>query len=185
MHHDITPLASSGFADAVEGLAAVLADAVEGGASLGFLAPFGPAEAAAWWRDRAPSVEDGSLRVWAVHDGAGLCGTVSLGLEHRANGRHRAEVTKLIVHRRARGRGLAGALLTTAEQAAAAAGATLLLLDTESGSAAEGLYLHRGWTRHGTVPGFATDPAGRLRDGSFFHKPLTTADASPASGAPA
>jgi ribosomal protein S18 acetylase RimI-like enzyme len=118
-------------------------------------------------------VADGSLTVWVAHGPDGITGTVSLALERKPNGRHRAEIVKLMVHREARGQGLARALLTTAEQAAARAGATLLLLDTETDSAAERLYRTAGWTRYGIVPDYAADPDGSLQDCSFYYKRLT------------
>jgi GNAT superfamily N-acetyltransferase len=77
-----------------------------------------------------------------------------------------------MVHQAARGRGLGRALLATAERAAAASGVTLLLLDTATGGAAERLYQAAGWTRFGVVPGYATDPDGKLEDSSFFYKRL-------------
>nr|WP_055501792.1 GNAT family N-acetyltransferase [Nonomuraea pusilla] len=171
------------FAAHVEGLADVLADAVEGGASLGFVAPFDRVAAAAWWRDQAPAVADGALIVWAARDAGGVAGTVSLALTTKPNGRHRAEVLKLIVHRRARGRGLARALLAAAEGAAHEAGASLLLLDTESDSTAERLYVKEGWTRFGVVPGYASTPDGVLRDCSFFYKRLGPRDGAHRSAA--
>lgn len=170
--HTITRLSPDDFPGSVPGLAGVLADTVAAGASLGFVAPFGPPEAAAWWQARRPAVADGSLTVWVARGPGGIAGTVSLVQEPKANGRHRAEVVKLMVHRDARGKGLGRALLTTAEQAAARAGATLLLLDTETGSAAESLYHAAGWTRYGVVPDYAADPEGALRDCSFFYKRL-------------
>lgn len=168
----IARLSPDGFAGRVDQLAAVLADAVAHGASVGFRDPFGAADAAAWWRTREPAVRDGSLSVWIAADDAGVAGTVSLAMEAKPNGRHRGEVLKLMVHTRARGRGLGRALLGTAERAAAAAGATLLLLDTATGSPAERLYASAGWTRYGIVPGYAADPGGTLEACSFFYKAL-------------
>ena len=168
----ITRLTTDVFEDSVPGLAGLLADAVAGGSSLGFLAPFDEDAAAAWWRTRQPAVADGSLTVWTALGPDGITGTVSLAHEPKPNGRHRAEVLKLMVHRDARGQGLGRALLATAEAAAARAGAGLLLLDTETGSAADRLYRSAGWTRYGIVPGYASDPAGALRDCSFYYKRL-------------
>jgi GNAT superfamily N-acetyltransferase len=170
-------LAPREFADAVPALADLLVDAVAGGASLGFLAPLGHAEAATWWQSKAAAVDAGDLVVWvadSVVDAAGgdCQGTVSLSFDRIANGRHRSHVSKLMVHRGARGRGLGRALLDTAEQAAAAAGSTLLLLDTETGSPAEHLYRRAGWTSYGVVPRYASDPSGALRDCTFFSKEL-------------
>lgn len=169
----IERLSADEFPGMVEDLARVLLDAFDDGASLGFVEPFDRQAAAAWWHGLAPAVAAGDLAVWVCRTDGGVAGTVGLALEGKPNGRHRAEVIKLIVHRDARGRGLARALLATAEQAAAAAGKTLLLLDTETGSAAEHLYLSEGWTRYGRVPGYATTPDGTLRDCSFFYKRLS------------
>jgi GNAT superfamily N-acetyltransferase len=118
-------------------------------------------------------VADGGLSVWVARGPDGITGTVSLSLERKPNGRHRAEIVKLMVHRDARGQGLGGALLARAERAAARAGATLLLLDTVVGSAAEHLYRTASWTRYGIVPDYAADPAGSLEDCSFYYKQLT------------
>lgn len=172
----ITRLSGEDLCEAADGFAGLLLDAVEGGASLGFLASLDRAGAAAWWRALAPAVEAGELMVWAVRGPDGIDGTISLAFERKANGRHRAEIVKLMVRRRARGRGLGRALLAAAESAAAAAGVTLLLLDTETGSAADHLYRAEGWTPYGLVPGYASDPGGILRDCSFFYKNLNSAD---------
>ncbi len=153
-------------------LADLLLDAVTDGASVGFLADLDRDTATAWWRARTPEVADGSLAVWVARDPGGIAGTVSLAYPRKPNARHRAEVVKLAVHRARRGHGLGRRLLDTAERAAAEAGVTLLLLDTETGSAAETLYRSAGWQRYGIVPGYAADPAGTLRDCSFFYKPL-------------
>ncbi|MER5421344.1 GNAT family N-acetyltransferase [Streptosporangium roseum] len=172
LHHAITRLPAEDFHDSVKGLAGLLADVVADGSSLGFLFPFDQDGAAAWWHTRQPAVSEGSLAVWVAHGPGGIVGTVSLALERKPNGRHRAEIVKLMVHRDARGQGLARALLATAEQAAARAGVTLLILDTVTGSAADHLYLATGWTRYGIVPGYAVDPAGSPEDCSFYYKQL-------------
>ncbi|MFI7231526.1 GNAT family N-acetyltransferase [Nonomuraea angiospora] len=169
----IERLTAEGFDAGVKELADLLVDAVDGGASVGFLAPFGHEEAAAWWRSQAPAVADGSLLVWVCRDGGAVLGTVSLALASKPNARHRAEIVKLMVHREARGRGLSRALLATAERAALDAGADLLLLDTETGSTAEHVYRTGGWTRYGIVPDYAGSPDGTLQDCSFFYKRLT------------
>ncbi|GAA4571761.1 GNAT family N-acetyltransferase [Planotetraspora kaengkrachanensis] len=171
--HTITRLSVDDFDRSVKTLADLLVDVVAGGASLGFLLPFDQDAAAAWWRARRPAVAEGRLVVWAAHGPDGVAGTISLAMADKPNGRHRAEVVKLMVHRDARGRGLARALLATAEQAAAQAGATLLLLDTVTGSPADHLYGSAGWTRFGVVPDYATSPTGVLEDCSFFYKRLT------------
>ncbi|WP_086564025.1 GNAT family N-acetyltransferase [Streptomyces africanus] len=152
------------------GLADLLADTVNGGASVGFLAPLDRAEALAWWEERAGDVAAGRLAVWAAYDGGRVRGTVSLAFPRKPNSRHRAELVKLMVHRDARGRGLGRGLLTTAEGAAAEAGITLLHLDTETGSPAEQLYRSAGWTAIGAIPDYAASPDGRLRPTTIYYK---------------
>jgi ribosomal protein S18 acetylase RimI-like enzyme len=168
----ITRLSADDLRDHIEGLAALLVGAVADGSSLGFLMPFDHEAAADWWRVRQAAMADGSLIVWVADGPGGVTGTVSLALENKPNGRHRAEILKLMVRSDARGRGLARALLATAEDAAVRTGATLLLLDTATGSAADHLYRATGWTQYGIVPGYAADPAGSLEDCSFYYKRL-------------
>ncbi|MER7752093.1 GNAT family N-acetyltransferase [Kitasatospora sp. NPDC097643] len=160
---------------AAEELAGLLVDTVHGGASLGFLAPLDRAEAAGWWRALAPDVEAGRLLLWtarAAADGR-LAGTVQLRPAVPANGRHRGEVAKLMVHPADRGHRLAGRLLTELEAGAAGLGLRLLVLDTETDSPAERMYEAAGWTRVGSVPDYATDPAGVPHPTTIFFKALT------------
>ncbi|WUI51894.1 GNAT family N-acetyltransferase [Streptomyces sp. NBC_00414] len=155
---------------AVGELGDLLADTVDGGASIGFLAPLDRAAAVDWWRRLAPSLADGSLAVWAAYLDGEIVGTVSLVFPDKPNSRHRAEVVKLMVHRAGRGRGLGRALLATAERAAAEAGVTLLSLDTETDSPAESLYRSAGWTRAGVIPDYARTPSGELRPTTILYK---------------
>ncbi|MFF1692275.1 GNAT family N-acetyltransferase [Streptomyces sp. NPDC058257] len=166
----LTRLTSDELDQYADGLGALLADVVDGGSSLGFLAPLDRAAAADWWRGLAPAVADGRLAVWAASDAGRVTGTVSVGFVDKPNGRHRAEILKLMVHTSARGQGLARTLLATAEQAAADAGVTLLILDTETGSPAETLYRNGGWTAAGVIPDYAADPAGVLHPTTLFFK---------------
>ncbi|TXS56315.1 GNAT family N-acetyltransferase [Streptomyces sp. t39] len=166
-------LTAEALPEAAHGLGALLADAVDDGASVGFLAPLTADRAAAWWSGLAPALADGTVAAWTAHDAGRVVGTVQLRSETSPNGTHRAEVAKLLVHRDARGRGTARMLLATAEHFARGAGRTLLLLDTRTGSAAERLYRSAGWTPVGTVPDYAADPSGVLRPTTFFHKVLS------------
>ncbi|WSW98253.1 GNAT family N-acetyltransferase [Streptomyces sp. NBC_00989] len=155
---------------AVDELADLLVDAVDDGASIGFLAPLGRTAAVDWWRERAAGVAAGQLAVWAALSGDRVVGTVSLAFPDKPNSRHRAELVKLMVHREARGEGLGRRLLTIAEDAAVAAGITLLHLDTETDSPAEHLYRSAGWTRAGVIPDYAANPAGVLRPTTLYYK---------------
>jgi GNAT superfamily N-acetyltransferase len=156
--------------DSVEELAELLVDTVNGGASVGLLAPLGHAAAVEWWHGRVAAVAAGQLAVWAARRDGRTVGTVSLAFPDKPNSRHRAELVKLMVHRDARGQGLGRGLLTTAEQAAVGVGITLLHLDTETDSSAERLYRAAGWTRAGVIPDYAADPAGALRPTTLYYK---------------
>jgi len=166
----VSRLRASELLACAEELADLLTDTVDGGASIGFLAPLDRAVALSWWEDRAGEVSSGELAVWVARLGDRLLGTVSLAFPDKPNSRHRAELVKLMVHRDGRGQGLGRTLLTTAEQAAGAAGVTLLHLDTETDSLAESLYCSAGWTRLGAIPDFAASPSGELRPTTIFYK---------------
>lgn len=154
-------------------LAELLVDAVDGGASVGFLAPLERSDAAAWWSGVAEDVAAGVRDVWAAPGPDGVpSGVVTLVRTGTANGRHRGEIARLLVHRSARGRGLGRTLLATAEAHAAATGLTLLVLDTQTDSPAERLYRAAGWTPAGTIPDFAADPVGTLRPTTLYYKRL-------------
>ncbi|MFT4183764.1 MAG: GNAT family N-acetyltransferase [Rhizobium sp.] len=153
-------------------LCEVLADCVNGGASVGFMQPYGPDDAAPYWHDVADSVETGAtLLLVAVIDGK-VAGTVQVGAAQMPNQLHRGDLKKLLVHRRARGRGLARLLMEAAEREAARRGKTLLVLDTATGSDAEAIYPRLGWQRVGVIPDYAMWPEGGLCDTTIFYKRL-------------
>ncbi|MGC0419315.1 GNAT family N-acetyltransferase [Embleya sp. AB8] len=154
------------------GLAALLVDAVEDGAGVGFLAPLPIDAAAEWWAAQGAEIRSNRVIVWATSDHQGVTGTIQLRFAGMPNSRHRATIAKLLVHRRARGNGLARELLATAEQFAAASGRSLLTLDTQTGSDAERLYKRAGWVESGAIPSYAADPSGVLRSTTIFHKHL-------------
>ena len=172
----ITRLPAEAFAAAVPDLADVLVDAVEGGASVGFVLPFAADAARRWWATVESGVADGRTLLWVARDEVGVVGTVQVKLElGYPNGRHRAEVSKLLVHRRGRGRGLGRALLATAEQGAIDSGCTLLVLDTETGGPAEDLYRSAGFVELGVMPEHSADPWGALKPTTYFYKLLAKA----------
>ncbi|MGW3233676.1 GNAT family N-acetyltransferase [Kitasatospora sp. NPDC001095] len=171
----VSELTAGELDDSAEELAALLVETVRAGASVGFLAPLAPEEAAAWWRALGPDVAAGRLVLWTARTRVGgrLAGTVQLRPATAANGRHRGEVAKLMVHPADRGQRLAGRLLAALEARAVALGIRLLVLDTETGSPAEQLYDGAGWSRVGSVPDFAADPGGTLRPTTIFFKSPT------------
>jgi predicted N-acetyltransferase YhbS len=155
----------------IRGLASLLVDAIDSGAGVSFLAGLTADEAEAWWRSVLSTASERTI-ILVARDGEGIVGTVQLQPAWAPNQPHRADVAKLIVHRRSRRQGIARALMAALEQAAAAAGFTLLLLDTCKGYDAERLYTALGWVRVGEVPGFALNPDGTLCDTVFFYKQL-------------
>ena len=158
----------------VPALSEILIDCVEGGASVGFMAPLTRERSDAFWRGVAEGVAAGerALLVAEERAGGGIVGTVQVVLAQPENQPHRADIAKMLVLRSARGQGLGTALMRAAEDAARAAGKSLLVLDTCAGSDAERLYGRLGWTRVGLVPGYALYPDGRPGGATFFYKPI-------------
>jgi len=151
-------------------LVALLMDAVEGGASVGFLAPLKRDEALAYWRGVRAEMDDGLL-VLAAFEGSRLVGSVQLAPARKRNARHRAEVQKLLVLRECRSRGVGEALMQAIEDEARRLGRWLLVLDTAT-SAAERLYRRLGYQRAGAIPEFAESPAGGFDATVLYYKRL-------------
>lgn len=158
----------------VPDLARVLVDCVENGASVSFMNPLTPERAELFWTGVAESVARGE-RILLVGSLAGeIVGTVQVILAVPENQPHRADIAKMLVHSRARRRGIGEALMRCAESAAGEAGKTLLVLDTVTGGDAERLYARLGWQRVGVVPGYALFPDGRPCDTTIFFRAIET-----------
>jgi len=155
-------------------LRALLIDAVEHGASVGYLLSEARAEVDDYWRGVAAGVAAGQRVLLVTRDAPGrIVGSAQLALESRSNGRHRAEVQKMLVRHAERGRGLGRALLERLEAEAKARGRTLLFLDTTIGAAgAEDFYLKAGYLRAGGIPDYAANPDGRLEANVIFYKQI-------------
>lgn len=154
----------------IQGLSEVLIDCVEGGASVSFMLPMTRDKADAFWRRTGASAKRGERVVLAAEDATGeIIGTAQIILEQPENQPHRGDLAKMLVHRRARRRGVGAALLAAAERSALDAGKTLLVLDTASDDA-ERLYGRNGWQPCGQVPGYALLPDGRPCATTFFYK---------------
>ncbi len=152
-------------------LAALLVDAVDSGAAVSFIS-ITQAEAEDWWRRQLANPASGSIHLVA-RDADGIAGSVQVHPSWAPNQPHHADVSKLIVHRRARKRGLGAQLMAAVEREASAAGFRLLVLDSKRGDAGERLYRRLGWTVVGTIPRFALDTDGRtLHDTVVFCKEL-------------
>ncbi len=159
-----------------EALADVLLDCVEGGASVSFMHPIPRAKALAFWQDVLASAGRGERIVLVAEDvdSSAIVGTVQVVLDMPENQPHRADVAKMLVHRRARRRGVGAALMQAAEGAAREAGKTLLVLDTVTGGDAERLYARLGWQRCGEIPGYALWPKGGLCSTTVFYRVLAS-----------
>lgn len=151
----------------IPALAEILSLCVAGGASVNFLQPFPPEAAAAWWE--AKLAAPGPRRVFVARVGGAIRGTVTLEPAAQPNQRHRADISKMLVHPAARRLGLGRALLRAAEDRARAEGRTLLTLDTEEGSPAQRLYEAAGYRLLGVVPGYAQRADGSGRAGAAFY----------------
>lgn len=154
--------------DEIEALVEILTGVVEDGASVGFLPPLGRDEARAYWRGViAPDV-----RLLIAENETGIVGTAQLFLAMRANGSHRAEVGKVLVHPRAQRQGIGRALMQAVEPVARREGRTLLFLDTRDGDGSNALYRSMGYVEAGKIPGYARSRNGNLHTTVFYYKAL-------------
>lgn len=155
----------------LQALADLLIDCVDGGASVSFMHPLPRARALAFWHGVAEGVARGERALMVAEDGTGIVGTVQLVLDQPENQPHRADLSKMLVHRRARCQGLGAALMQAAEQVARESGKSLLVLDTASAEA-ERLYARLGWQACGVIPGYALLPHGGICATTFFYREL-------------
>jgi GNAT superfamily N-acetyltransferase len=156
----------------VDALAGVLIDCVEGGASVSFMHPLKRDRAVEFWRRVAQGVAAGERALLVAEDEEGIFGTVQLVLDLPENQPHRADLSKLLVHRRARRQGLGAALVRAAEAAARECRKTLLVLDAVTGGDAARLYERLGWERVGDIPGYALFPQGGLCSTTVYYRNL-------------
>ena len=158
-----------------DALTALLTDTVDGGASVGFLAPLDRRTAEEYWTGVADAIECGGRILVAVWADRALAGAVQLQPSATPNGRHRGGVMKLMVHRRFRGHGVAAQLMAAVEEEALRQGISLLVLDTRQGDVAERLYRRLGWQEAGVVPRYARSADGTLHATVIFYKELMEA----------
>lgn len=154
-------------------LSRVLIDCVEGGASVSFMLPMTQDKADTFWRNVTDDVA-ASERILLVAESEGeIVGTVQVILKQPENQPHRGDISKMLVHRKARKRGVGAALMLAAEEAARKAGKSVLVLDTVTGSDAERLYARLGWERVGVIPNYALWPQGGFCPTTYFHKQIS------------
>src|SRR3954468_11958308 len=113
----ITPLEVPASKETFVSLTELLTHCVEAGAAIGFLSPLSQEEASAYWRKVIGNVADGTRVILVAREPATgtIVGSAQVAFETRANGRHRAEVQKVMVLVSHRRRGLAAALMNQIE----------------------------------------------------------------------
>jgi GNAT superfamily N-acetyltransferase len=156
----------------VQALAGVLMDCVEGGASVSFMAPLTRERALAFWHRVASGVAAGERALLVAEDADGICGTVQLIFDLPENQPHRADLAKMLVHRRARRQGLGERLLRAAEDTARECAKTLLVLDAVTDGDAARMYARHGWQRVGDIPEYALFPNGGFCSTTVFYRKL-------------
>lgn len=153
-------------------LSHLLIACVEAGASVGFMLPLTTTKAETYWQQVNESLQQGERLVLIAETAdAKIVGSVQIVLTQPENQPHRADLSKMLVHPKARRQGMAAALLTAAETGAQAQGKNLLVLDTANPEA-ERVYARGGWQRCGVIPNYALWPTGGLCATTFFYKKL-------------
>jgi len=170
-HWSVQRLRAVGEAE-IEALADLLIDCVEGGASVSFMNPLTRERALAFWRRVGQAVAAGERALLVAEDERGLCGTVQLIFDLPENQPHRADLVKMLVHRRARRRGLGATLMRAAEATARECDKTLLVLDAVTGGDGARLYERLGWVRVGDIPRYALFPRGGFCGTTFYYRNL-------------
>ncbi len=186
MQPSISPLSFPVSENDRRALQALLRSCVEQGASIGFMLPLEEGELVAYWDKVLADAAQGGRVILVAHDPAGgIVGSVQLALETRRNGRHRAEIQKLMVLPGARRGGLGAALMEHAEDEAARRGVRILFLDTSEGaSGARAFYERLGYAYVGGIPDYALDPQGPPAKNAIYYRRLGEVRGDAASGAP-
>ncbi|MBO9411928.1 MULTISPECIES: N-acetyltransferase [unclassified Ruegeria] len=170
----IERLTSSDLDGALDDLTGILHACVHDGASVGFILPFPPEQARAYWLNHVWSgVAGNELDLFAVRNAQHVLGTVQLIPAKMPNQPHRADVAKLLVHPNARRQGLGRALMAALEERAAQLGRNVLVLDTRSSDPSLRLYQSLGFQIAGEIPNYCRNPFDdRLEPTTFMYKNL-------------
>ena len=155
-----------------DALATILVRVVDDGASVGFIAPLSHDRARLFWDALPRPGVHLFVATVEAHDGADhtVVGTAQLHLAGQENGRHRAEVAKVLVHPDWQRRGIARALLGALESRASDLGRTTLLLDTREGDPSNDLYTAAGYTQVGRIAEYCRSNNGSLDATIFYAK---------------
>jgi ribosomal protein S18 acetylase RimI-like enzyme len=156
--------------DTVKTLSDILIETVANGGSVSFVHPLQPEAADTFWNGALAAADREERIILGAWDGDILAGTVTLLLDCPPNQPHRAEIAKMMTRLSHRGRGVATALMRTAEELAIKRNRTLLVLDTATDGGAAGLYEKLGFTLAGEIPDYAFKPHGGLSGTLFYWK---------------
>ncbi|MFN2746877.1 GNAT family N-acetyltransferase [Bacillus sp. z60-18] len=150
-------------------LANLLVQVVNDGASIGFLPPLDHEQALSYWKTvLSPDV----ILLIAKQNGE-IAGSVQVALCTKQNGRHRAEICKLMTAPSFRRQGVARALMQKAIERVKQDGRSLLVLDTREGDPSNLLYASLGFHEAGRIPGYAESADGKLDATVFYFRCLT------------
>jgi acetyltransferase len=158
--------------NALPDLINLMIDSIEDGASIGFLLPLQTEEVHTYWQKRLDVIAEGNCVLVAAYVDGVLAGSAQLALEPRANGSHRAEVQKVMVHTAYRRRGIARQLMEALEAAACEHQRSLLVLDTRERDASNDLYLALDYVHAGTIPQYCRNNDGTLAATVLYYKIL-------------
>ncbi len=154
-------------------LVEILQDSINSGASIGYLPPFSDSDARAYWAGVLEKVKSENVLLWIARDAdLGVVGTIQLELASKTNALHRAEVCKLLVHQKARRRGVARALMLELLRVAREINRTTLVLDTREGDPSNNLYQSLGFQISGLIPAFVTNELGEFQATVIYFKLL-------------
>lgn len=169
METQVIKLGAAAIEAHVDTLSTILADSVDKGAAISFMAPLSYEDAASFWlNDVLPEVAAGRRVMFGAERGDTMVGTVQLLTAMPPNQQHRCEVAKMIVHPSARRLGVGRSLMARAIEHVSELGKTLITLDTRTGDAAEPLYTSAGFQVAGIIPDFAWDPDGQARHATTY-----------------
>jgi ribosomal protein S18 acetylase RimI-like enzyme len=160
----VRPVAYTGIEDLLPALVQLLRESVDGGASLGFLPPLSEAEARDYWVSLGADLRSGLRLLFAATVDGRLVGSGQLNLPPWPNGRHRAEVQKVMVAAAMRGAGIGRALMQRMHDTVRQRGRSLVVLNTRRGDRAEGFYRGLGYQTAGMIPGYTLGPEGESYD---------------------
>ncbi|HEX4525735.1 MAG TPA: GNAT family N-acetyltransferase [Gaiellaceae bacterium] len=150
-------------------LAQLLLDGHASNMALGLAPPLTRERAADAYRVTAARLAPGERVLLGALDGDILVGAVHIARAEAENGRHRAEIQRLVVSPTSRGMGIGRALLEAAVERARELRLGLLWLTTHEETDADQFYERLGWTRLGVIPAYSTLPDGSLAGNAYYY----------------